>query len=67
MGATGRIHADFIHLVAVYEMGNAMCFFGVIQGKISYNPAQKVLFRETLKMMRHKYSHMCQICDNSSH
>ena len=66
MGTTSRIHADFIHSVAAYEVGNAMCFFGVIQGKISCNTAQKLLFREMLKMMRHEYSRMCQICDNSS-
>lgn len=66
MGTTSRIHADFLPLVAVYGTGNAACFFGVIQGKISYNTAQKLHFKEALKMMWHKYSRMCQIRDNSS-
>lgn len=53
MGTTSRIHADFIHSVTAYEMGNATHFFGTIQGKISYNTAQKLHFRETLKTMQH--------------
>ena len=66
MDATSRIHAVFIHLVMAYEMGSTIEFSGVIQGKISYNTAQKLHFREMLKTMQHEYSCMCQICDNSS-
>lgn len=44
MGTTSRIRADFIHSVTAYEMGITTCFFGVIQGKIAYNTAQKLHF-----------------------
>lgn len=40
MGTTSRIHADFIHLVALYGTGNAARFFGGVQGKISYNSSE---------------------------
>lgn len=59
MGITTRIHDDFIHLVTAYEMGNGPRFFEVIQGKISY-VAEKLHFREMLKVMQHEYSRMCQ-------